>query len=628
MHFSPHHIELIARELALSTNETARLLTYGENCIYQSGDYLFHQSAPRQFFGVVLSGRLELRRTVEGRTLTLVCLTEGALVGETILIDDEVHGATCLPLEETELWVMDRDAIERLRREDQALYCFLVSVAARRISSRLGKTRDMLLLSLCTPVADAGFRVEHDSLGSREVADIHYYGIQTVRAVENFPFSGVRLSHFQHLIKALATVKSAAAAANAELGVLDSKIAEAIQAACVRVASGELHDQFVVDMVQGGAGTSTNMNANEVIANLSLEILGQRKGDYQHCHPNDHVNCSQSTNDAYPTAIKLAVYTSAQETVSALKVLRDAFRRKSEEYADVLKMGRTENQDAVPITLGQEFHAYSRMLTSGIRRIEAAAEALLVVNMGATAVGTGLNSPQGYAELCTAKLAELSHLNITLADDLVEATQDAGDFATMSGALKVTAIQISKICNDLRWASSGPRCGLGEITLPPLQPGSSIMPGKVNPVLPEVVNQICYQIIGSDLTISLAAEAGEFELNMAEPIMAYHLLNNLMLLKNAAITLTTRCIEGIIANRERCASYVKNSIGIVTALNPVLGYERSASIAKEALATGQSVYDLTLSKGWLTEAQLNDLLEPNKMADPLGRAARLEAPQN
>jgi aspartate ammonia-lyase len=318
------------------------------------------------------------------------------------------------------------------------------------------------------------------------------------------------------------------------------------------------------------------------------------------------VNCSQSTNDVYPTAVKLSVVSALHETTSALGVLRKSFQKKAAEFADVIKMGRTENQDAVPMTLGQEFTAYATMINDGIRRLNRASEDLLVVNMGATAI-------------CTAKLAELSGHPVTLAVDLVEATQDAADFAVMSSALKVTAIQISKICNDLRWASSGPRCGLAEINLPPLQPGSSIMPGKVNPVLPEVVNQICYQLIGSDLTVSMAAEASEFELNMAEPIIVYNLLSSMMLLKNAAIVLANRCVNGITANRERCADYVKNSIGIVTALNPALGYERSASIAKEALASGRGVYELVLEKGWLSQAELDELLSPENMANPLMR---------
>jgi aspartate ammonia-lyase len=369
-------------------------------------------------------------------------------------------------------------------------------------------------------------------------------------------------------------------------------------------------------MFQGGAGTSTNMNANEVIANRALEILGHRKGQYEHLHPNDHVNCSQSTNDAYPTAIKLGVLLTLKDTLSALRELRTALAAKEQEFADVLKMGRTENQDAVPMTLGQEFSAYAVMIGDGIRHLTRAGEEFLAINMGATAIGTGINSPPGYAALCTKRLAEVSGIPVTLADNLVEATQDSGEFALMSGSMKTAAVQLSKICNDLRWMSSGPRCGLYEIRLPSMQPGSSIMPGKVNPVIPEVVSQVCYQIIGADVTVSMAAEASELELNMAEPVIAFNLLFGLTLLRNAAIILHSRCIAGIEANRERCMEYVRTSIGLVTALNPVLGYERSASIAKEALKTGGSVYDLVLQKGWLTKEQLDDMLKPENMTHP------------
>jgi aspartate ammonia-lyase len=507
--------------------------------------------------------------------------------------------------------------VEAFREAKPEIYYRMVARAARRLSERLRETTGLMLEPAGKREDVGGYRKEHDSLGEREISNVRYFGIQTSRAVDNFPFSGVRLMHYQHLINALAYVKKAAALANAELGVLDNTIAGAIAKACDRIIDGELHGQFVVDMVQGGAGTSTNMNANEVIANAALEVLGHPKGEYDIVHPNDHVNCSQSTNDAYPTAVKLAVVFSMRETTSSLELLQRTFASKAEEFSDVIKMGRTENQDAVPMTLGQEFAAYARMIGAGIKRLRLVGDDLLVVNMGATAIGTGLNSPPGYAALCVEKLAGFSGLKVELAEDLVEATQDAVDFALMSGALKTASLQISKICNDLRWASSGPRCGLGEINLPALQPGSSIMPGKVNPVLPEVVNQICYQVIGSDLTVSMAAEAGEFELNMAEPIIAYNLLNSLMLLKNAAVVLANRCVSGITANRERCSDYVKNSIGVVTALNPVLGYERSASIAKEALKTGRSIYDLVLEKEWLTEAQLEGLLQPDKMANPL-----------
>lgn len=619
MEITPELIERLAADMDVSAEELKRFAANGKNRKFATGDYLFHQSAPRRFFGIVLRGKINLQRGLAGRSVTIACLTEGAMIGETLFIDELDHSVSGLALEDTEVWVVTKEAIEQFRLEQPEIFHRMVARAARRLSLRLRETTEMLVRSGIERAPVTGYRREHDSLGEREVSNTHYFGIQTMRAVENFPFSGVRLSHFQHLVNAFAHVKKAAAEANADLGVLDPDIATAIGRACDFILAGERHEDFVVDMVQGGAGTSSNMNANEVIANLALEILGHEKGDYVHCHPNDHVNCSQSTNDVYPTAVKLAVVSATHETVSALGVLRKAFQAKAAEFAGVLKMGRTENQDAVPMTLGQEFTAYATMLNDGIRRLNRAAEDLLVVNMGATAIGTGLNSPRGYAELCTAKLAMISGHPVTLATDLVEATQDAAEFATMSSALKVTAIQISKICNDLRWASSGPRCGLNEINLPPLQPGSSIMPGKVNPVLPEVVNQICYQIIGSDTTVSLAAEASEFELNMAEPIIAYNLLGSLMLLKNAAIVLTTRCINGITANDEKCANYVKNSIGIVTALNPILGYERSASIAKEALASGRGVYELVLEKGWLTQVELDDLLSPEKMANPLMR---------
>ena len=369
-------------------------------------------------------------------------------------------------------------------------------------------------------------------------------------------------------------------------------------------------------MFQGGAGTSTNMNANEVIANRALEILFHRKGQYEHLHPNDHVNCSQSTNDAYPTAIKIGVVLTLRDTLSALRELQKALKAKAQEFSDVLKMGRTENQDAVPMTLGQEFGAYAVMIGDGIRHLTRVGEEFYAINMGATAIGTGINSPPGYAALCTKRLAEVSGIPVTLADDLVEATQDSGEFALMSSTMKTAAVQLSKICNDLRWMSSGPRCGLYEIRLPAMQPGSSIMPGKVNPVIPEAVSQICYQIIGNDVTVTMASEASEFELNMAEPVIAFNLLFGLTLLRNAAIMLHSRCIAGIEANHERCLEYVRNSIGLVTALVPVLGYEKSAAIAKEALKTGGSIYDLVLQKGWLTKEKLDDMLKPENMTHP------------
>jgi len=617
MEITPERIEQVAESMDVPAHELEKFIALGEKRVFPKGDYLFHESAPRRWFGIVLEGKINLQRGLAGRHVTIACLTEGAVIGESLFIDDLGHSVSGVALEEAHVWTIPRAKLETLREEKPELYYRMVARAARRISSRLRETTDLLLDAEHSRTEITDFRTEEDSLGQREISNAHYYGVQTTRAAENFPFSGIRLSHFQHLVNAFAHVKKAAATANATLGVLDPAIAEAICQACDRILAGEAHEHFIVDMVQGGAGTSSNMNANEVIANLALEIMGRRKGDYRHCHPNDHVNRSQSTNDVYPTAVKLAVVASVHEAVSALKVLRRSFEEKAEEFSDVIKMGRTENQDAIPMTLGQEFAAYGVMVDDGIRRLEKTSEELLIVNMGATAIGTGLNSPPGYAELSTRKINEMSGFHVKLANNLVEATQDAGDFAVMSSALKTTAIQISKICNDLRWASSGPRCGLAEINLPPLQPGSSIMPGKVNPVMPEVVNQICYQIIGSDLTVSMAAEASEFELNMAEPIMAYNLLEGLMLLKNAAIVLSTRCVSGITANRERCADYVKNSIGVVTALSPVLGYEQSARIAKQALAEDRSVYDLVLEKQLLSKTRLDELLSPQKMANPL-----------
>jgi aspartate ammonia-lyase len=462
----------------------------------------------------------------------------------------------------------------------------------------------------------SGFRLEQDSLGYREISDIAYHGVQTQRAMENFSISGILVRHFDHLVNGLAMVKKAAALTNHELGMLDETKTKAICDACEEIFEGKLHEHFTVDMFQGGAGTSTNMNANEVIANRGLELMGYRKGDYHHLHPNDHVNCSQSTNDAYPTAIKLAVLLANRSLVRAMEELRTSLEKKAMEFSDVLKMGRTENQDAVPMTLGQEFGAYAMMIDSAIRAIERAAYEFLDINMGATAIGTGINSPPGYANLVTQKLAEVSGFELRRAKNLVEATQNAGTFVQMSATLKMAAVQISKICNDLRWMSSGPRCGLNEINLPAMQPGSSIMPGKVNPVIPELVNQVCYQVMGYDAVVSMAAEASELELCMAEPIIAYDLLHGMMILKNACVTLTARCISGIEANRDICRGYVEKSIGLVTAMVPIIGYEQSAAIAKEALKTGGSVYDLLLERKLVSKEQLDAVLRPENMTDP------------
>jgi aspartate ammonia-lyase len=614
MTISPERIATLAQTMGVSATDLAALIARGASHAYKAGDYLYHESTPRLWMGIVEEGEIEIMRGLHGRSVRLATLTPGTGFSEAVMLDDLPHTGSAVALTPGRVWQIPRSVFDEVRAANPELFYRMVAQIARRLSARLRAAGDQLSGGPAPVIAT--WRKEHDLLGERELPDTAYYGVQTLRGMENFPLSGVPLSHFEHFVRALAFVKKAAAAANSELGVLDPKRAEVIAAACDEIIAGKLHEHFTVDMIQGGAGTSTNMNANEVIANRALELLGHRKGEYQQLHPNDHVNCSQSTNDAYPTAVKLGVVLTLRDTVSALRELQTGLKAKAAEFADVLKMGRTENQDAVPMTLGQEFGAYAVMIGDGIRHLEQVGTELFSVNMGATAIGTGINSPLGYAELCTQRLAEISGLPVKLAGNLVEATQDSGEFALMSGVMKTAAVQLSKICNDLRWLSSGPRCGLYEIRLPAMQPGSSIMPGKVNPVVPEVVNQVCFQIIGNDVAISMACEASELELNMAEPIIAFNLFFGLTLLRNAAIILNTRCIAGIQANRERCLAYVQNSIGLVTALNPVLGYERSVAIAKEALVTNRSVYELVLEKNWLTQTQLDDILKPEHMTHP------------
>ncbi len=461
-----------------------------------------------------------------------------------------------------------------------------------------------------------GFRKEHDFLGELEIPDDVYYGVQTMRAVENFKISNTTLSQCRGLICALGYVKKAAALANMELGVLEAAPGKAICAACDELIEGKLHNQFPVDCIQGGAGTSTNMNANEVIANRALELMGHKKGEYDFCHPNNHVNCSQSTNDAYPTAFRLALHIELEQLVSHMLRLQRAFAAKSVEFSDVVKMGRTQLQDAVPMTLGQEFGAYATTIGEDILRVRDAQRLLLEVNMGATAIGTGINAPSDYPRVVCMHLRNLTGLNVQISENLIEATWDNGAYVQISGVLKRFAVKLSKICNDLRLLSSGPRTGLNEINLPQMQPGSSIMPGKVNPVIPEVVNQVCFDIIGKDMTITMAAEAGQLELNVMEPIIALSLFSGVWRLCAACETLRGKCVEGITANRERCHELVKNSVGIVTNLVPVIGYEKSAAAAKEALKSGRSVADVVLEQGLLTGEQLERLLAPENMIRP------------
>lgn len=461
------------------------------------------------------------------------------------------------------------------------------------------------------------FRVESDLLGELQVPAEAYYGVQTQRAINNYKISGKHMCDYPEYVKAIAYVKLAAAEANHELGQLPDDVADTMCRACREIIDGKFHENFVTDMVQGGAGTSVNMNANEVIANRALELMGYEKGDYQHCWPNDHCNCGQSTNDVYPTTIRLTFIEMNKQLVAALERLVASFRKKGEEFKNNIKMGRTQLQDAVPMTSGQEFTAFANTLEEEIGNLNRNVELMLEINMGATAIGTGLNAVPGYAELCTKKLAELTGENFTLGKDLVEATPDTGDYVSYSGALKRLAVKLSKICNDLRLMASGPRCGLHEINLPPMAPGSSIMPGKVNPVIPEVTNQTCFKVIGNDTTVMIAAEAGQLQLNVMEPVITQCIIESQTWLGRAMDTLRERCVDGITVNAEHNAETVRNSIGIVTALNPYIGYKNSTKIAKEALETGASVYDLVLRDKILTKEKLDAILDPKHMLDPM-----------
>lgn len=456
-------------------------------------------------------------------------------------------------------------------------------------------------------------RNEYDLLGEEAVPAEAYYGIQTLRAKRNFNITGVPINHFPELIQSLAMVKMAAARANLRTGQLPEAKQQAIEKACQDIIEGHLHEHFIVDLIQGGAGTSTNMNANEVIANRALEHLGHSKGCYDKLHPNNDVNMSQSTNDAYPTAASLAIIFASEPLRQSLHNLIRSLQTKATEFNDVIKMGRTQLQDAVPMTLGQEFGAFAITLREDIDQIEYAAGLLHEVNLGGTAIGTGLNAPADYPDLAIAELSEISGRPVQLAHCLVEATSDMGAFVLFSGVLKRLAVKLSRICNDLRLLSSGPRTGLNEINLPAMQPGSSIMPGKVNPVIPEAVNQTAFQVIGNDMAITMSAEAGQLQLNAMEPLIIYNLLNGMRMLGKAIDMLESKCIRGITANAEHCENQVKNSIGIITALNPYIGYQNATRIAKKALETGKGVVELVLEEKLMSATELDDLLQPGKM---------------
>ena len=579
---------------------------------FSTGDLLFWENGPREEFFVILDGEVELfKSSPYGAESKLAQFHTGDFLGEGSLEPGSMHSTSARALVPTSVLVIGKEFFQQDADATIKVFSRIMQV----MSMRMGQS-NMHRTHTGAQYFSGNTRTEHDLLGERNVPAESYYRVQTLRATENFSISGVTINFYPTIVHGLAMVKEAAAEANHDLGLLGTDLRDAIVTACHELRNGKLHQHFVVDMVQGGAGTSTNMNANEVIANRALEIMGHKRGEYEFCHPNNHVNLSQSTNDAYPTAMKLGIYMINTKLTEVVDSLARAFAQKAQEFKDVIKMGRTQLQDAVPMTLGQEFQAYADMLQGESESLNRAASLFLEINMGATAIGTGINSEPGYAEKCTEHLKRISGYPVHLAHNLVQATQDTSDFVTYSSALKRLAAKVSKICNDLRLLSSGPRTGISEINLPPRQPGSSIMPGKVNPVIPEVVNQVAFKVIGNDFTVTLAAEGGQLELNVFEPVAVQSIFESVVMLENGLRTLEHRCVNGITANADRCRELVYNSIGIVTALNPVIGYERSTIVAKEALEKNASVYDLVLEKGWLTKAQLDEILSPERMLCP------------
>ncbi len=581
---------------------------------YEADQLLFAEGSPRESMAIIVGGAIAIEKGHHGRPVRLVTLGPGEAVGEGLLLDELPHGTSARAIQRTETYVLAAGAVKDLVKENPAVYAALVGRAARSISQRLAATDATLVgRGRTLGFTGAATRHEHDLLGDRDVPNEALYGVQTLRALENFPITGTALREFPTLIEALAAVKEAAAVANAQVGLLDRSIADLIVRAAQEIRGGRHHEHFVVDMIQGGAGTSTNMNANEVIANRALELMGKERGDYANVHPNNHVNLSQSTNDVYPTAVKLALHNAIEELRGAMRQLAEAFLAKGKEFSQFIKMGRTQLQDAVPMTLGQEFTAFGHTILEDVDRLGEAQALIREINMGATAIGTGINAPPKYAAIVCRELSRITGLTMITAPDLVEATADTGAFVQLSGVLKRCSVKISKICNDLRLLASGPRAGFGEINLPAMQPGSSIMPGKVNPVIPEVVNQVCFDVIGGDVTVTMAAEAGQLQLNVFEPVIAYRLLRSIETLKNGCTVLRERCVNGITANPSRMRHFVEHSIGIVTALVPVIGYEHATSVAKEALDSGQGVYDVVMARGLLTREQLDKILDPASM---------------
>ncbi len=600
----------------LTQEQRVALVPYFEVMEFRKNNYLFHQGDERDYLYLILEGELDLLDLSLGMEKIFVTVGPGTVLGEPLLVEKDryslsgrgVTAGVCARISELQ--------IHQLKADNIVLYAEMVVATSKLMAHRMANASR----------GDRGFgelfhsgltRSEHDLLGNRNVPKQALWGVHTLRAIENFAITGIRLDHFPPFIEALAIIKQSCATVNSDLGYLKPDIAEVIISACTEIRNGLWHGHFVVDVIQGGAGTSTNMNANEVIANRALEIAGHARADYQFIHPNNHVNMSQSTNDVYPSAIKIALLMMIGDFIKAVNLLANEFENKAHEFSQVIKMGRTQLQDAVPMTLGQEFKTWENTMRKSSERIVLALGNLHELNMGGTAIGTGINTDPRYAGLVIEELNKLTGLKLHLASDLVEATQDTSSFVELSGVFKMFAVRLSKICNDLRLLSSGPCCGFNEINLPPVQAGSSIMPGKVNPVIPEVVNQVAFQVMGLDNAVAMASESGQLQLNVFEPLIAYNIFTSISMMTKAVTTLRTRCIQDISANEKVCEEMVFNSVGIVTALNPYLGYEKSSFIATEALKTKKSVFELVLEHNYMDNEMLEKILSPENMIKPI-----------
>lgn len=612
-------IEIISRIPALQELEieqASRIAALFSQHRFYVGEIIHEEGARRDRLVLIESGVVEVLRLVEGKpSVPLITYGPRDALGEGVLLGESCYATTAIAKTPVSALVADGDKLRAMLDEDTELKAKIYGRVIDNLLSRLSRLAPQGAPDTLELIA-GNTRLERDLLGDKEVPADAYFGVQTARALENFQITGVPISLYPDFIASFALVKIAAAKANRDCGVISEEVCEGIVAAANEVVQGKFLEQFSVDVIQGGAGTSTNMNVNEVIANRALELMGYEKGDYQHCRPNDDVNASQSTNDAYPSSLKLTLLTSNQRLVAELKVLVATFRAKAREFDDVLKMGRTHLQDAVPMTLGQEFEAFALTVEGEVEALEIGAASLLQINMGGTAVGTGLNAPAGYSKKVVDYLREETGFPFELASNLVEATQDTQGFVFYSSRLRSLAVKLIKVCNDLRLLASGPRAGLGEIRLPERQPGSSIMPGKVNPVIPEVMNQICFKIMGNDLAVCMAAQAGQLQLNVMEPVIAASVLESIRMMMNGSATLRANCIQGIEVNRDICEDNIARSIGVVTALVPVLGYKVSTALAAEALRTGKGVVELVRKKNLLTEEQIAEVLEPERMAHP------------